>query len=639
MSPENVLDRAIEDIADGKPVDWHLIDAEAKSDADRSWAKALRILHGVANLHRTGEDDSPDESVESSAVTIEDQSGVLPDGTHRQWGRYQLEHKLGEGSFGRVYSAWDPELERHVAIKILHRLVADTHQKHRLLREGRALARVRHSNVVSVLGIEAHEDQVGLCMEFVRGETLASVVRRHGTLSARETVLIGEDLCRALSAVHRAGFIHRDIKARNVMREQAGRIVLMDFGTGRESDRPELPGELAGTPLYMAPEVLSGEPASPRSDVYSLGVLLYYLVTAAYPVDGRTMDEVLDAHIHRRRTLLSERRPDLPVSFIRVIEKAIAAEPDERYATAGELLQALGTVTASAGSRTKWIVRAGVALGVTLGGMTLLGAMTSAVFNLVLERSGFVAETMTDSFVWGRRSSFPPVLILLMVLLTGSILAVVRRVLLASSSSARRLDAAARERVRTVMYRLRLDDVSVLASYTLLISSLVLAVTWWYFTPLIVAALTPISTATTEQLALLSPAFVTYHNYYRGAFTAVVIVSVAIWYPVARLVRAGRSPHRGIVLGGAVVTCVALALLHFPYRLLYFNANTFDAVRWKNMHCYVLGERNEDVLLFCPEASPPRTRTVTKGAETLSPIGTRESIFSRFGASPGAVNP
>src|SRR6185436_10816329 len=132
------------------------------------------------------------------------------------------------------------------------------------LREGRALARVRDSHVVNVLGVETHEDQIALCMEFVHGETLEDSLRRHGTLNAREAALVGEDVCRALAAVHLAGFIHRDVKARNVMRERAGRIVLMDFGTGRDADelRKAGPAGMAGTPLYMAPEVLAGLPAS-----------------------------------------------------------------------------------------------------------------------------------------------------------------------------------------------------------------------------------------------------------------------------------------------------------------------------------------------------------------------------------------
>src|SRR5262249_55904160 len=154
-----------------------------------------------------------------------------------------------------------------------------------------------------VLGIESHGGQVGLCMDFVKGQTLEDVLREQGTFSPGEAVLIGQDLCRALAAVHQAGLVHRDVKARNVMREQAGRIVLMDFGTGGAALalRESAGRDIGGTPLYMAPEVLRGEPASVQSDVYSLGVLLYYLVTGRYPVEAASLDELDAAHREGRR--------------------------------------------------------------------------------------------------------------------------------------------------------------------------------------------------------------------------------------------------------------------------------------------------------------------------------------------------
>ena len=164
-------------------------------------------------------------------------------------------------------------------------------------------------------------------------------MRGQGPLSAPEAVLIGLDLCRALSAVHRAGYIHRDVKAKNVMRDDTGRIVLMDFGTGRTADARGK-NDRTGTPLYMAPEVIEEGEASARSDVYSLGVLLYHLVTGDYPVNAHTIDELREAHARRDHRWLSELRPDLPMGFMQIVEKAIAIDVDERYANASELLAA-----------------------------------------------------------------------------------------------------------------------------------------------------------------------------------------------------------------------------------------------------------------------------------------------------------
>src|SRR3954464_539311 len=123
-------------------------------------------------------------------------------------------------------------------------------------------------------------------MELVSGLTLEQQLAANGLISAREAAMIGVDLCRALASIHTCGLIHRDVKAQNVMREDGGRIVLMDLGTGRDSncgDGPP-PSDLAGTPFYLAPEIFTGAPASPRTDLYCLGVLLYHLVTGAFPV-------------------------------------------------------------------------------------------------------------------------------------------------------------------------------------------------------------------------------------------------------------------------------------------------------------------------------------------------------------------
>ena len=615
---EAVLDEAIGQIADGLTVDWGAIETAAPA-REREWAKSLRVLNDIVRLHR-------DAAVDYEQTTLANASSVAAaESAPESWGRYRLTTKVGEGSYGSVYRAWDSELERDVAIKILHRRVGDTRLKQRLLQEGRALAKIRHNNVVNVLAIEAHGDRVGLCMEFVRGKTLADVVRGQGRLSAAEAVLIGEDLCRALSAVHHAGYIHRDVKAKNVMRDDTGRIVLMDFGTGRTADARGQ-NDRAGTPLYMAPEVIEDGEASPRSDVYSLGVLLYHLVTGEYPVNAQTIDQLRDAHARREHRWLSELRPDLPVAFMQVVEKAIALDADERYANASELLAALSGL--NIGPR-PWMWRVAkplLAIGGALGGMFLLGVMTSIHFDITLQREGFTSEGVWDWLVWGRRTSFPPFVILVMVLIPASLLAVVRRLLLASSTSLRAFDARVR---RGFVHRLRLDEGAILAAYALLVSAGALVLAVWYFRPLILALLARIASAPVDDLALLSPAHVTYHNSYRGVFSGVVILSAALWYPVLKLIRKGQSVHWSLIAAGTVVVFAALTLLHFPYRLLYFN-KTFEAVQWRDSRCYAIGERTDDLLLFCEELSP-RNRIVKKDDQTLVHLNVTESIFSHFG--------
>src|SRR4051794_11377666 len=260
------------------------------------------------------------------------------------WAHLALIERLGGGTFGDVYRAWDRHLEREVALKLLRAERPDDDlNTSRIANEGRLLARIRHGNVVCVHGVAVHEQRVGLWMELVRGVTLEQQLAANGPFSAREAAMIGVDLCRALASIHAAGLIHRDVKAQNVMREDGGRIVLMDLGTGREADgrAGRAIRELAGTPLYLAPEIFVGAAASALTDVYSLGVLLYRLVTGSFPVRAATVEELEARHAEGALVHLRDMRADLPSAFVRVVDRAIAPEPGRRYQSAGELEAAL----------------------------------------------------------------------------------------------------------------------------------------------------------------------------------------------------------------------------------------------------------------------------------------------------------
>jgi tetratricopeptide (TPR) repeat protein len=255
------------------------------------------------------------------------------------WGSFTLLARVGYGGFGEVYRAWDPHLQREVALKLLlPGAVAGEAEYETMLREARALASVHHPNIVPVHGIERHDDRVGFWTDFVRGKTLSVLVGEQGTFGAREAALIGLDVARALSAVHRAGLLHRDIKAENVMREEGGRIVLMDFGLSALEQRQT---DVAGTPNYMAPELFAGGKATVASDIYAMGVLLYFLVAGDYPVHlgGLTTREALEA-LPRRKPLM-DLRPDLPESLLRTVTTAMDNDPAKRFQSAGQLANAL----------------------------------------------------------------------------------------------------------------------------------------------------------------------------------------------------------------------------------------------------------------------------------------------------------
>jgi eukaryotic-like serine/threonine-protein kinase len=255
------------------------------------------------------------------------------------WGPFELREQVGQGGFGEVYRAWDPKLQRDVAVKLL--LASRTSGPgayEAMLREARLTAKVRHPNVVSVHGVDLHDGRVGFWTDFVRGKTLSTLLAAQGSFAAREAALIGIELCGALSAVHAEGLLHRDIKPGNVMREEGGRILLMDFGLTQDAAG----GGFGGTLPYMAPELLAEQPASVASDIYALGVLLFELVTGKYPVEPAAgVQNVPEAYASGLRRSLFEERPDLPAQFARVVEMAIDPDPKKRFASAGQFLVAL----------------------------------------------------------------------------------------------------------------------------------------------------------------------------------------------------------------------------------------------------------------------------------------------------------
>jgi serine/threonine protein kinase len=305
-------------ISSGEPVDWKELQDQIATPDQAAVAEELRSLERYARVN---------EQVPVS------------------WGRFQIIEQIGVGTFGVVYRAIEPTLQIEVALKITrprHPELAGEQEK--ALEEARRLVKVKHPNVVRAFGAERVGDEIGLSMELVRGHTLDEIVRRQSPFSANEAAVIGIDLCRALAAVHSVGVLHGDIKAYNVMREDGGRTVLMDFGTSRDLNRqpPGPGGDFAGTPLYLAPEVFAGSSRTMQSEIYSLGVLLYFLVSGAHPFEGETRTAIGKLHDrHSPPTPLRDVRPDLPDPFIRVIDRALAEDPSQRFASAGAMEAAL----------------------------------------------------------------------------------------------------------------------------------------------------------------------------------------------------------------------------------------------------------------------------------------------------------
>ena len=332
MKPDRVIHDLAQAIADGSVIDWEHVSGEAGAES-QMLLEQLRRIAEVADISRS------QGIVPSSSGSAEPHPTAV--GMER-WGELTLFEEVGRGSFGTVYRAHDPRLDRVVAVKLLQRTSSAEELALRLLHEGRTMARVRHSNVVTVYGAGEHDGWVGLCMEFIRGMTLEQMVVNHGPFSASEAGIVGDELCAALGAVHCAGLVHRDVKAQNVMREEGGRLVLMDFGGGQElyaagtGDR-----RIVGTPIYLAPELLTGAKATVSTDIYSLGVLLYHLVSDDYPVKAENVDDLIKAHERGDMQPLQDVRPELPAAFVRIVEQAVQHDPGKRFTTTGHLATAL----------------------------------------------------------------------------------------------------------------------------------------------------------------------------------------------------------------------------------------------------------------------------------------------------------
>ena len=327
--------------ASGGDTSWQGLESELLSLTKSAFRQELQLIAGMAALHRNLAGPASAEPTEASAGAA---GAAAPVEEPSRWGHLELRQKVGEGGFGAVHKAYDPHLAREVAVKLVkHSAGVLGPRSAELMREGRLLARVRHPNVVTVYGADFFDGTLGIWMEYVEGRSLAEIVGTLGAYSAREAIMVGIDIVRALAAVHGAGLIHGDIKAQNVMRESGGRTVLMDFGAGRDlkTASDDLAIALVGTPLYMAPELFDAKQGSVQSDIYSVGVLLDYLVSGTFPIDGRTLSDVRAAHKAGRRRMLRDARPDCPLAFIRVVERAMAERPDDRYASAGAMESAL----------------------------------------------------------------------------------------------------------------------------------------------------------------------------------------------------------------------------------------------------------------------------------------------------------
>jgi eukaryotic-like serine/threonine-protein kinase len=254
-------------------------------------------------------------------------------------GRYRVLRRLGRGGMADVYLAEDEDLGRRVAIKILNdRHAADDQFVERFRREATNAAGLSHPNIVSIYDRGEAEGTYYIAMEYLEGSTLKEIVTERGPLPIEEAIGFARDLLEALRFAHRKGLVHRDIKPHNVIRDADGRVKVTDFGIARAgASQMTEAGSIIGTAQYLSPEQARGGVIDHRSDLYSVGVVLYELLTGTVPFAGDTPVEIAMKHLSSVPDPPSARRPELPVALDQIVLRALAKDPDERYQTAEEM--------------------------------------------------------------------------------------------------------------------------------------------------------------------------------------------------------------------------------------------------------------------------------------------------------------
>src|ERR671924_70628 len=258
--------------------------------------------------------------------------------------RFRLEERIGSGGMSSVYRAFDPTLERSVAIKLMHRDIStDPDQLERFRREARAVAQLNHPHVVTVIDAGEDEGAPYIVFEYVEGETLKDRIRRNGRLPVAEAVAYAIEIARALECAHSHRLVHRDVKPQNVLIDPDGRAKVTDFGIARSLEATGLTatGRVVGTTDYVSPEQAMGEDVDERSDVYSLGVVLYEMLTGDVPFRAETQVGVAMKHVNEPMPDVQARRPEVSAAVAAVVDRATTKDPRDRYATVAEMVRDL----------------------------------------------------------------------------------------------------------------------------------------------------------------------------------------------------------------------------------------------------------------------------------------------------------
>jgi serine/threonine protein kinase len=571
----------------------------------------------------------------------------------KSYGPHRVVRPLGAGGMGQVFLAEDIRLGRHVALKSLAgKWLASPSARQRLMREARAVGVLAHANIATLYDVIEDDARLLLVMEYVDGKTVKEMIDA-GAMPAGQALRIVAQVAAAIGYAHDRGVIHCDLKPANIQVTSDGIAKVLDFGLARvkyaEPDAAQKSltgtGVMLGTPGYVAPERLLSGVLNASGDIYSIGVVLFEMVTGRRLFDrGQTPEHLFDT-VSGRTAKASAFVPSLPHGLDDVIERALSVDPRLRYQSAHELSRDVQAIlksldiasvqlhvpSAAAPSAAResvtsevrrWIYAAFCLVAV----LALAGFTASGVYNLGLGRTAeFDPESPFLHLYWGLRAMIGPALLgvaaLIVLAATSAIGKVPMR--MAAPLTDRLVPPSTRTRVLSSVYRV---PISVIAPALLVAELAVLALLWYRFQPLLSSVGDFIRRSPDASLGALNPAHAGEHRSFRQLFSLHLLIFAFAWLQVLTL-RARRADReaRVVVAGGLALTLLSLLLLVAPYRIMLHNEAERIFVGG-SQPCYLVGQRSADGLLFCPTQTP-RTRVVRLDDPQLTRDGTRENIF------------
>jgi hypothetical protein len=562
-----------------------------------------------------------------------------------QVGHYTILGRLGRGGMGQVFLALDEKLRRRVALKCLLSRLSLEADRDRILAEARAAAAITHPNVAAVYEVIEHDDRAFMVMEFVDGQILSTLLAR-GRLSKDRVVDIGLQLTAALGAAHAGDIVHGDLKPANIALTRDGSAKILDFGVARTvraatattttlGPRPaHTQTVVGGTPGYMSPEQLHGERVDGRSDLYSLGVVLFEMTTGRRPYLERTIEELREAvrHPAPRADFVAKGIPAWLADFI---AKSLEPQRTARFQSAGEMKEALEAVRQHVKDLNrrelilKWLARIAVGTPLVLFVLVSAGLVATVGFNWTFGRNGpnarFGGETLLGYLSWGVQAVAPTVIV---ATLMAVVAAAARFALNAAQSigAVGRVGQRVRARVVDLGVRTGLHRPTALAQSLAGLALVTLFVFYQVNRDVISAWTEHFDTAPFATLSPIGEGEIARIQYDMALDVAITVFIYGLYRAIRLRRREGSSDGTGALAVFVGVIVIMVFMREATFRT--FHRRDLKRVDYAGARCYLGGESGDELLLLCPGLKPPRTHVVGRDDPQVRLLSTTGNVFN-----------